>query len=98
DAQTGQDSPRIEIHGDRHDEMIRLLVRDHGPGLSDEALDRIFEPFFTTKDAGHGLGLGLAISAGIVSDFGGTLAGSNHPEGGAVFTLQLPHARNSKPS
>ncbi len=98
DAQTGQDSPRIEIHGDMHDEMIRLLVRDHGPGLSDEALDRIFEPFFTTKDAGHGLGLGLAISAGIVSDFGGTLAGSNHPEGGAVFTLQLPHARNSKPS
>lgn len=98
DAQAAQDSPEIEIRGDMLEETIRLQVRDHGPGLSNEALDRIFEPFFTTKDAGHGLGLGLAISAGIVNDFGGTLAGSNHPEGGAVFTLQLPHARNAKPS
>ena len=98
DAQAGQNSPKIEIRGDLHDGMIRLQVRDHGPGLSDEALDRIFEPFFTTKDAGQGLGLGLAISAGIVNDFGGTLAGANHPEGGAVFTLQLPHARSAKPS
>lgn len=98
DAQAGQNSPEIEIRSEMHDEMICLQVRDHGPGLSDEALDRIFEPFFTTKDAGHGLGLGLAISAGIVSDFGGTLTGANHAEGGAVFTLQLPHARNAKPS
>ncbi len=97
DAQTGQDSQTIEIQADLHEGMIRLQIRDHGPGLSDEALDRIFEPFFTTKDAGQGLGLGLAISAGIVNDFGGTLAGANHPEGGAVFTLQLPHARNAKP-
>ena len=98
DAQAGKDAPTIEIHGDMHEEMIRLLIRDHGPGLSDEALDRIFEPFFTTKDAGQGLGLGLAISAGIVRDFGGSLAGTNHPEGGALFTLQLPHARSAKPS
>lgn len=98
DAQAGQDFPEIEIRSEMHDEMICLQVRDHGPGLSDEALDRIFEPFFTTKDVGHGLGLGLAISAGIVSDFGGTLTGTNHAEGGAVFTLQLPHVRNAKPS
>ena len=81
-----------------HHETIRLLIRDHGPGLSEEAQERLFEPFFTTKDAGHGLGLGLAISAGIVSDFGGSLAGTNHPEGGALFTLQLPHVRSNRPS
>ena len=98
DAQAGQDAPTIEIRGDMHHETIRLLIRDHGPGLSEEAQERLFEPFFTTKDAGHGLGLGLAISAGIVSDFGGSLAGTNHPEGGALFTLQLPHVRSNKPS
>ena len=68
-------------------------LADHGlPGLSAEAQSRLFEPFYTTKEAGVGLGLGLAISAGIVSDYGGTLAGANHPDGGALFTLELPVA------
>ena len=65
-------------------------MRDHGPGLAEEALAHLFEAFFTTKAAGVGLGLGLTISAGIVRDFGGTLSGANHPDGGAVFTLQIP--------
>jgi two-component system C4-dicarboxylate transport sensor histidine kinase DctB len=72
--------------------MVRLHIRDHGPGLSDEAQARLFEPFLTTKPVGDGLGLGLAISAGIIRDFGGSLQGTNHPDGGAVFTLELPLA------
>jgi two-component system C4-dicarboxylate transport sensor histidine kinase DctB len=51
---------------------------------------RLFEPFFTTKEAGVGLGLGLAISRDIVREFHGELEASNHPEGGACFTLRLP--------
>ena len=92
DAMVGQPSPSLEIHGTTQGSMLRLTVRDHGVGLSAEVLPRLFEPFFTTKDAGVGLGLGLAISAGIVSDFGGTLSGANHPDGGAVFTLDIPLA------
>jgi two-component system C4-dicarboxylate transport sensor histidine kinase DctB len=87
-----QPQPRIELAWDGDDTHVRLAVRDHGPGLSEEALQRLFEPFFTTKPAGDGLGLGLAISAGILRDFGGSLHGSNHPDGGAVFTLELPLA------
>ncbi len=90
DAMDGQPAPRIEIDCTGCDGQARLSVRDHGPGLAEEALAHLFEPFFTTKAAGVGLGLGLTISAGIVRDFGGTLSGANHPDGGAVFTLQIP--------
>ncbi len=90
DAMDGQLVPRIEIDCYGCDGQARLSVRDHGAGLAAEALAHLFEPFFTTKAAGVGLGLGLTISAGIVRDFGGTLSGANHPDGGAVFTLQIP--------
>jgi C4-dicarboxylate-specific signal transduction histidine kinase len=90
DAMDGQPTPRIELDCAGVDGQARLSVRDHGPGLAEEALAHLFEPFFTTKAAGVGLGLGLTISAGIVRDFGGTLSGANHPDGGAVFTLQIP--------
>ena len=86
----GQPTPRIELDCAGTDGQARLTVRDHGPGLDEEALSHLFEPFFTTKAVGVGLGLGLTISAGIVRDFGGTLSGANHPDGGAVFTLQIP--------
>ena len=52
----------------------------------------MFDPFFTTKPVGKGTGLGLYVSYGIVSDHGGTLQATNHPEGGVVFTLTLPEA------
>lgn len=90
DAMDGQAAPRIELDCAAIDGQARLSVRDHGPGLAEDALAHLFEPFFTTKAAGVGLGLGLTISAGIVRDFGGTLSGANHPDGGAVFTLELP--------
>jgi len=64
--------------------------------LDDAAISHLFEPFFTTKQAGVGLGLGLTISAGIIRDFGGTLSGANHPEGGAIFTLEIPLSDEAK--
>ncbi len=92
DAMAGQPRPQLELAWECANGVVRLHVRDHGPGLSEEAQARLFEPFFTTKPAGDGLGLGLAISAGIIRDFGGSLHGANHPGGGAVFTLELPLA------
>jgi two-component system sensor histidine kinase HupT/HoxJ len=50
---------------------------------------RVFDPFFTTKDVGKGTGLGLYISYGLANDQGGSLLASNHPDGGAMFTLTL---------
>ena len=69
----------------------RLTVRDNGHGIMDA--DNLFEPFYTTKKPGEGVGLGLAISTGIVTDLGGRLTARNlePPEGpGAEFEMQLP--------
>lgn len=73
-----------------------LKVRDWGAGIDSAAIDQIFDPFFTTKPPGKGLGLGLSISYNIISDFGGTLSAENHPDGGAVFSLELQRASPNK--
>ena len=69
-------------------EMAKLSVRDNGSGIDD--LDQLFEPFYTTKKPGDGVGLGLAISSGIISDLGGRLIARNASGGGAVFEIQMP--------
>jgi two-component system, NtrC family, C4-dicarboxylate transport sensor histidine kinase DctB len=79
--------PQIEIIMSAG-ESAMLAVRDNGHGITD--LDNLFEPFYTTKKPGEGVGLGLAISSGIVKDFGGRLTARNAPGGGAVFEVQLP--------
>lgn len=71
-------------------ETVTLTVRDNGPGIED--LDALFEPFYTTKQPGDGVGLGLAISSGIVNDHGGRLTARNSQQGGAVFEVRLPVA------
>ena len=65
-----------------------MTVRDNGSGITDH--DNLFEPFYTTKKPGDGVGLGLAISSGIVNDLGGRLTARNGAAGGAVFEMQLP--------
>jgi two-component system C4-dicarboxylate transport sensor histidine kinase DctB len=89
DAMEGVARPVITLSLAVTDGRVKLMVRDIGPGLSDEALAQAFDPFFTTKATGHGLGLGLSISYNIVRDFNGRLTATNHPEGGALFTVEL---------
>jgi len=90
DAMAGQKEPRLDIAVRQRDGRVVLSLRDHGPGIAAELSDRIFDPFFTTKEVGEGLGLGLSISYNMVKDFDGALRAENHPEGGAVFTIELP--------
>ena len=87
DATKSVQRPEIEIILAAGETAI-LTVRDNGPGIED--LDALFEPFYTTKQPGDGVGLGLAISSGIVNDHGGRLTARNGQNGGAVFEMRLP--------
>lgn len=97
DALDGTAEPRLDIIARRDGDRVTVTVRDNGPGLAEDVLPHLFEPFFTTKDSGSGLGLGLAISAGIVHDSGGTLTGGNADQGGAQFTFDLPAVTGDAP-
>jgi two-component system C4-dicarboxylate transport sensor histidine kinase DctB len=87
DATKSVAEPDVEIILAAGD-MAVLTVRDNGYGIKD--IESLFEPFYTTKQPGDGVGLGLAISSGIVNDHGGRLTARNGQKGGAVFEMQLP--------
>jgi signal transduction histidine kinase len=70
------------------DDKVHVSVRDSGPGISADAIERLFTPFYTTKDSG--MGMGLSICRSTLEGRGGRLDGANHPDGGAVFQMTLP--------
>jgi len=82
----------------RFDRTLKKAVAefiDNGPGIASENLDHIYEPFFTTKPEGEGTGLGLFVSYGIISKFGGTIECSSRTQNstntpqGTTFTVRL---------
>ena len=90
---------RIEVANVTVDELpatlepgryLRLTVRDNGPGIAAEHLDRVFDPYFTTREDGTGLGLASAWS--IVTRHGGTVDVASTPGEGACFQVWLPAA------
>jgi len=72
------------------EQEIVIDIKDSGPGIAEENLEKVFDPFFTTKDVGHGTGLGLAISYGIVTKHGGTLTLHSEEGKGTTFSIRLP--------
>ena len=76
------------------DELV-MEFSDCGPGIRDPR--RIFDPFYTTKAVGKGMGLGLSVTYGVVQDHQGQISCENRPEGGAVFELRFPVAKQSVP-
>lgn len=68
---------------------MRIQFADTGPGLGDD-VDKLFKPFYTTKDPGKGTGLGLAVCKEIIEKYNGRLLAENSPQGGAVFTIEIP--------
>jgi len=75
---------------DPDQEIVRIVVRDDGTGISPEILPRLFEPFLTTKETGKGVGLGLAIARSILERHNGNIEVQSELGRGTTFTLALP--------
>jgi len=67
-----------------------ISVRDNGPGIPANIIDKIFQPFFTTKPTGQGTGLGLSLAYDIVKAHGGEIKVENGENEGVVFIIELP--------
>lgn len=78
----------IKTEHDQTSDAVRLLVRDSGPGIAEETMDRLFQPFYTTKP--DGMGVGLSISRSIVERHLGTMLVQRHDGAGATFGFSIP--------
>jgi len=79
----------LVVTASRGDGRVRLAVRDSGPGIEAQSLDRVFEPFYTSYSA-QGSGLGLAIARELTERMRGSLAVDSQPGAHTTFTLELP--------
>jgi two-component system NtrC family sensor kinase len=90
DAMDGNGKLNLATRFDPMDHCIEVEFSDTGHGIEKENLEKIFDPFFTTKDTGHGVGLGLAISFGIIKEHKGTISVESEIGKGTTFIVRLP--------
>ncbi len=88
----------LDVRCGSDEEKVWVSIRDSGPGIDEEIINKIFEPNFTTKKTGvkFGLGLGLSISKEIVEQHNGNIRAENPEEGGARFIVELPIEKQDK--
>lgn len=84
------EKPTIWIESRDEAEAAVLIIRDNGPGISREHVDKIFDPFYTTKDVGAGMGLGLSICYRIMQECKGKISVRTEPGKFCEFTLEFP--------
>jgi two-component system sensor histidine kinase PhcS len=84
------EKPAIKIEGTMNNTRSIIRIRDNGPGIDTEHLDKIFDPFFTTKDVGEGMGLGLSIVYRIVQECEGRISVNTEVGKFCEFTLEFP--------
>ena len=80
----------LKISSTESDDMVRVALSDTGVGIPKENVGRIFDAFFTTKSKVSGVGLGLSVSYGIISQHRGTIHVTSSAGQGSTFTISLP--------
>ena len=97
EATHGGSERRVIVSTSRGDGMVVLTVSDNGEGIPPENMSKIFDPFFTTKSDGKGVGLGLAVSYGIIQAHGGDIEVKSVVGEGTTFTVSLPLEQPAQP-
>jgi signal transduction histidine kinase len=83
---------RLDIEASTQNGTVRISVKDTGVGIAREYLNRIFDAFFTTKGKVSGVGLGLSVSYGIISQHRGSIEVESTPGKGSAFTVIIPYS------
>ena len=86
----GSYQPTLHISSKRTADSAVIRIKDNADGMPPEVVAKIFAPFFTTKPAGKGTGLGLAMSADIVREHGGTIEVNSEPGQFTEMVIELP--------
>lgn len=90
DAIEGEADPELRIRIAQTSDATLFEVADNGHGLGEATLSDLQEPFVTTRESGRGMGLGLAISAGIINDHNAHMEAMNRDSGGCLFRITFP--------
>jgi PAS domain S-box-containing protein len=87
----------LTIQTESHNDRVKIIISDTGPGIPEEYLTKIFEPFFTAKNIKHtkGTGLGLSIAHSIIHQHNGRIYAESKLGAGAKFVVELPVTKNS---
>jgi len=90
-VQAMEDGRKLTIDTSSSDDTwVRVAFHDTGHGITKENMEKLFTPFFTTKEEVKGVGLGLAVSYGIIERHGGTIEVDSEIGKGSTFTVVLP--------
>ncbi len=90
-----QTGGKLSILITREEGVVKVAIRDTGPGVPEEHAEKVFQPYFSTKETGTGLG--LAIVKRIIDEHGGSIELESPDDGGACFVITLPAAVSKCP-
>ncbi len=88
-------APRVRVRVENASPKVRIVIEDHGVGISPDIREKIFQPFFTTRRDQHRTGLGLYLAHEIVRSLGGSISVSSELNQGSRFSVELPVAEQA---
>jgi signal transduction histidine kinase len=96
-VQAMKEGGKLTVSTSQDDSWVRIHIGDNGHGIPQENMDKLFTPFFTTKEDVKGVGLGLAVSYGIIERHGGRIVVKSEVGKGSTFTIVLPIFKGEEP-